>query len=321
MGLALVVWVGWGQRERFMKTLAAFIVPGLALAGVLCGWTLSSWTKGQFIWGAKSLRKMGESVLDASLFQPNQFLLPPHLLRLFQNIGPYLFPALGVCFAWRIAALALDRAALRDDTARLRAALAAVCTATLFVELCAHQAMYSALRILLPLGRTALFIAPTVFLAAGAMAAVPLPSRFGRASGAALTAALAAIAVYSTGCLRLNYFQEWMFGADSKNVYSVLAFYNRKYGVTEVSSDWRYGSSLNFYRETSVLSTLREIGPGPADASNFPVGFPIYVLYYPLENEIIARENLKIVYRDWLTDATIAVRPDVESKLSCGQAN
>ena len=78
---------------------------------------------------------------------------------------------------------------------------------------------------------------------------------------------------------------------------------------------------MNFYRETSGASTLREIGPGPSDPMNFPAGFPIYVLYYPLENGIIAREGLKVIYHDWLTDATIAIRPEVESKIPCELAN
>jgi hypothetical protein len=143
----------------------------------------------------------------------------------------------------------------------------------------------------------------------------------GRASAQALTVALAAVAVYSLGCLRLTYFKEWEYDADVKNVYSVLAYYNHTYGASAVSADWRYVAALNCYRELSGRETLQEFGPGPGSVEAFPAGFPVYVLYYPVEEPILRRENLKVVYHDRSTDATVAIRPDLVSARQCPPPN
>ena len=316
--LLLSIWAVPGrQLAARWKALAAFAWPGLAVAGVLVGPVVLAWPHGQFTWGSRSLGRTLTSVLKGSLYEPNPYLLHPLFRQWFVTLGPYLYPGLGIFFVCCLAAVLRAGAAAREGASRGRAELAALSLAVLALTLAGHQFLYMAFRILLPMDRTALFIAPLGLIMAGAVAAIPLRSRMGRASSAGLAGMLALIACYSLGCLRLTYFKEWWWDADTKNVYAVLAYYNHVYDVTDVSTDWRYIASLNCYRELSGRETIREIGSGPPVPEGFPTGFPVYVLYYPMEQPILEREKLKVVYHGDFTGATVAIRPEVESAPPC----
>jgi hypothetical protein len=49
----------------------------------------------------------------------------------------------------------------------------------------------------------------------------------------------------------------------------------------------------------------------------YPPGFPLYVLHFPEDEPLLAREKLKVVYRDAFTNATVAIRPELESARLC----
>jgi hypothetical protein len=128
-----------------------------------------------------------------------------------------------------------------------------------------------------------------------------------------LTAILTLIACYNIGCLRLSYFNEWRYDADMKNVYAVLARYNHTYGMTKVITNWRYVAALNCYRLMSGQETLEEFPGAPGRVNYYPPGFQAYVVYYPVDEDFFKREGLKLVYHDNFTDATVVIRPEVES--------
>jgi hypothetical protein len=192
-------------------------------------------------------------------------------------------------------------------------ALAAICGSALLAALACHEFLYLAYGILLPLDRTAMWAVLLFFGMAGALAAVPLPSLIGRISGKALTAILFLIACYNIGCLRLTYFNEWKYDADMKDVYAVLSYYNRAYGVTKVSTNWRYVAALNCYRAMSGRETIEEFPGGPAVANYYPPGYQAYVFYYPADEGFYKHEGLKLVYHDTFTHAAIGIRPEVLS--------
>ena len=302
----IALWIGRDRAARGLKTGAAFVLPGLAVCYFFVGSVLLSWPKGQFSWGTHSLLKTGDGILKAALYEPNPYLLNPRLYGYVVRLGPWLYPLLGVFFLWRVAALC------RQRTAGRHAELAIGCSLALAITLACHQFLYSAYGILLPEARTGLYIALLCLVMAGAAAAIPCRSLAGRASGSAMTVMLALIACYSIGCLRLTYFKEWKWDADMKNVYSVLAYYNRAYGVTDVSTNWRYVAALNCYRELSGRETLHPIGGAPTEVAGYADGFPVYVVYYPDDEVFFKREKLKVVYHDGFTDAAVAIRPEVE---------
>jgi len=88
--------------------------------------------------------------------------------------------------------------------------------------------------------------------------------------------------------------------ADVKSTFAVL----QNYRVTEVSSDWKYIASLNFYRESSksYSITLLQI------ACPYPAGKRAYVLWYPEAQEFIQKQSLRIIYRGELSDIVLAIR-------------
>jgi hypothetical protein len=307
-GLLILIWM-WGDAAASrVKTLAAFVLPGLAVGYFFVGPTVLGWPKGQFTWGANSLLDTGRSLLEASLYQPNPYLLNPRLHHYFVHFGKFLYPLLGVFFLWRAVLLYRARATVRG------AAPALIAGTALTITLVCHQLLYWFYGILLPLDRTGLYIALFLFLLAGAAAAITLDSLQGRITARAMTGVLALIACYSIGCLRLTYFKEWKYDADMKKVYSVLAYYNRTYGLKDVSVNWRYVAAINAYRELSGHETLHQIGGGPTKVNEYPAGYQAYVVFYPWDWGFVKREGLKMVYRDTFTDVAVAIRPALESQ-------
>jgi hypothetical protein len=309
-GLLILIWVWRDAAASRVKTVAAFVLPGLAVGYFLVGPTLLGWPKGQFTWGAQSLLETSRSLLQASLYEPNPYLLNPRLQHHFVHFGTFLYPLLGAFFLWRAALLYRARTTVRG------AALALIAGAALAITLGCHQLLFWFYGILLPLDRTGLYIALFLFLMAGAAAAIPLDSFQGRITARATTGVLALIACYSIGCLRLTYFKEWKYDADLKKVYSVLAYYNRTYGLKDVSVNWRYVAPINAYRELSGHETLHEIGPPPTEVNEYPAGYQAYVVFYSLDTEFMKSEGLQVVYHDAFTDVAVAIRPGLESQPS-----
>jgi hypothetical protein len=305
--LLIMAWIGRNRAARPLKTLAAFVAPGVAIGYFIVGATLLSWPKGQFTWGATSLIETGRSMLQASLFEPNAFLLNPRLRHYFVHFGTWLYPMIAIFLLWRVATLLVERPALRS------VALALVCGVSLICTLAIHQILFSAVGILLPLDRTGLFLALLILVTAGTVAAVPALSRVSRIPAVGLTATLTLIAVYSIGCLRLTYFKEWKYDADMKKVYSVLAYYNHTFGIRDVSVNWRYVATLNAYRQMSGGETLRQIPGAPTAINEYPTNYQAYVIYNPWDWEFAKREGLKTVYVDDFSGAAVAIRPEVET--------
>jgi hypothetical protein len=310
--ILIILWLGRTRDTGILRTLAAFVLPGLAITYFFLGSVLQSWSHNQFVYGASSLKETGQSILRASLVWPNEYLLNPQLRYYFVECGKVLYPLLGLMLLWRAVMLYRDRASAKGGRLALISILA------LLVTLACHQLLYSYYDILLPRGRTGLFLALFFLLMAGAAAASQLGSKLGRASGTAVTAALLIIAVYSISCLRLTYFYEWDYDAAIKKAYSVLAYYNHAYGLKNVTTNWRYRAGLDAYREMSGRESLGEIH-SYQDNEKYPSKDLAYVLHYPSDLAFINDHKLKIVFHDQFTETTVAIRPELEARPPCTQ--
>jgi hypothetical protein len=85
---------------------------------------------------------------------------------------------------------------------------------------------------------------------------------------------------------------------------------SRRAHVHEVTSDWKYVPSLNFYRilyATNDLDEFHEFDKIP------PAGKAIYVLPTNEFKEFIRTEGLQVVYHGAVFDLVIAVRPGATS--------
>jgi hypothetical protein len=204
---------------------------------------------------------------------------------------------------WRVGVLLWNRSKIR---AQWLTSLAGVLAGAIALATACHWIALRFFGLLLPLNRTALFYVPLGMLCVGALAAIPIDSRMGRASYHACVAVLSLFALHFALSLRLTYFGEWRYGADIKSVYAALADYNREYCVEQVGSNWLYSSSLNFYRRLSGRESFPEFQPGlplPGDAA-------VYVLNGNFDRGFIQAQKLSIVYRSESTDAVIAIRPE-----------
>lgn len=299
------------KPATYAKVLLASTVPGALVALFFTGSILLAWQRSALVWGARSMKECLHSVTQATLFQPNPYLLNPLLHCALAACQPFLFPALGIACAFRLVTLAAGARQLRARCSRFQLALCGIGGGAAILSMACHYLLFRTQHILLPLDRTAVFLAPLGALFAGSLAAIPQESASGAVSRRLSRAALAIFGIYFLCCLRLTYFRTWDFDAGMNHAYAALAFYSRNYGVTEVSSNWRYVAALNFYRAASP-STLAEIPGGPTTVGEYPPGKDAYVLYRPSDQGFIERRHLKVVYYDFETGVAVAVPPTLD---------
>jgi len=221
-----------------------------------------SFPKSQLWYGATSLGQTFHSVVEASFYRLNPNILSPLVYPLALQLKPFLLPAL-LAFCAGKAALALSR---REGGDGWLVSFGGFLTGAVSIALGAHWISFRLFHIPLPLDRTALFLVPLPLAITGATGALRPSSQVEKVFHKGLTATLLLLAVYFICCLRLTYFKEWIWDADVKSVYSVLAYYNHRYGVEDVGCSWRYTSALNFYRAVSGRETLAEFAATPANA-------------------------------------------------------
>jgi len=284
----------WAIRRRGSKSIARItgfcVMPGLLIALLLCGYTLAHWNKADLIYGSQSLGEMTRSLVDASLYQLN-----PRFARV-SFLKPWLLPVLGILVVCRMVTMRLD-----GWVERLGAALVGITAITIFL----HWLAFHLVQLPMPLYRTAVFLLILGTLAAGVIAAAPARSRVSEWLRRGITVSFVCLAVYFLLCLRVSYFKEYQYDADIKDVYSVLARLNHKYGVADVVVDGLYVNPLNFYRVLSKKETFPEFLY--VAARQLPVGKSVYVLFGPYEDEFINKEDLVVIYRGKNTEVVVAV--------------
>jgi hypothetical protein len=296
----------WAFRRGGVATLMSCILPGLLVALIIAGYPVLHWPKRELWYGAHSLGQMAASIAEPSLFQLDPRFRSAGLYRAMNFVKPALLPLLGCLVVCQIVITRIDGSWLRDERIRRTGRYAATLAAIAILAVAMHWMSFRLIGLLLPKGRTALYLVPLFTLLAGIIAAAPARSRPGLWIHRGLIAAFFTLACYFLLCLRLTYFEEWIWDADVKDVYPVLARYNHLDGVTDMGCSWYYTSSLNFYRTASGKETIEEMRSG---ADPIP-GKAVYVLHSLMNRDFIAREGLAIVYRGPSTDVVVAVKPE-----------
>jgi len=286
-----ILLVAWRRRpSQWIRILAACILPGATVVAVISGYALLHTHPGELIYGASSLGETFGSIMDASLFQSR-----------LDFLAPLVFPLVGVTgLVW------LSYSAPR--IAPLGWAAAAIFAVTLAI----HWTAFRLFGLPLPKDRTAIFFFPLFMIVAGALAAIPPPSRIGRYLRASFIGALAIMAVYFLSCLRLTYFKEWYWDADVHKTYAVLSCLNQEHQVTHVASTWEYHAPLNFYQLAQPTS-MQEIG----DTFD-PRQSQVYVVDTLHSPEALQGKNLKIFYRSPTTDLVLAADPQLADTYAAG---
>ncbi len=261
--------------------------------------------------GQDSLIAAFRGLLQLSLYQVNVELVDPLIRPAIIALGPLALKAIalfGITHAllplWqrrRPSAFGVDR--------RLVVAAAAAAVFTLTASL--HVVARHLLHVPLPEDRSALFFVPLALLSVGALAAAAIPGRIAHFTGTGLAASLGLLAVYSLFCLRLTYFQLWIWDADTRQAYDVAAWYNHHYGIREIPSSWHFVSSLNFYRAIGHESLAKFI-----IRDTYPTDRPVYILILPFDQPFLDSQHLKIVYHGETSGLVVAIRPGLGADAS-----
>jgi hypothetical protein len=205
--------------------------------------------------------------------------------------------------------LAWEHDAGSDRDTQWLARLGLLAGAGALLTLALHGLAVWTFHLLWPRGRTGLYLPPLLILGVGVLAALPSGSRMSTASRRAITAVLVALGCYFILCLRLTWFTEWYWNANSDRLYGVVASYGRSYGVRTIGTNWRYVSVLNYYR---AISPHQDIDPVLLERP-IPTGRLLYVLFPEDDRDFANREGLKVVYHDELSDAWVAIKPELET--------
>jgi hypothetical protein len=306
--ISVVFLAAWRAGNGWEKSLAASSIPALIVTALLPATLVLHWPKGELWFGSNSLAEMFLTLTAASLYHLNPELLTPLLFKVLNAVKYYLWPVLfaaaAACAAdyfWRrrhdgSANPAASRLGL------LAAALAAVLTTTIVVHwLCFHM-----FHLLLPEERTGIYVVPLALTIVGAIACLPT-----HALRRGLIAVLFVMAGYFLLCMRLQFFKEWEWDADVKDVYPVLACLNQDRGIRDVFSSWMYAASLNFYR---VQSGHESLAPFDGEAPYRPEQ-RVLVLNTGLDKATIEQHGLKVIYKGKSTDVVIAATPDLDPPL------
>jgi hypothetical protein len=306
--LAILIWAIW-QREggSALRILACCALPGLLLALLLCAYPAAHVT--DFSWGAHSLKETRQSLLQSSLYQLDPRFREYLWFKFMSFLRSRLPPAPAILCLCQLAVTILDGSWTQDPRSRCRARFAAALAGIAALSVLLHWLAFRFHNLLLPLGRTGLFLVPLSTLIAGTIAAAPARSAASRWLSRGVNALLICLACYFLLCLRLTYFKEYEMDADVKDVYSVLAKLNHTYGVTGMEATGFYVDSLNYYRALSKQETFPEFvfaGFGPPVGK---AGKSVYVLSGVSGRAFIDNEKLAVIYRGKSTDVVVAVSP------------
>ena len=311
----LVVFMWFGRQDSALsrwRLLAWCALPGLLAATVFTGTMALRISKADLSYGTTSLHDMVNSLLAASFYQLNSDVVNPLLMPLLVRARRILFPLLALAVILRVAVLLRRRPVACDARTNWLAAFGAGVGAIAALALTAHWLAFRLLRIPLPRDRTGIYLVPLFMLLTAAVAEIPSPRRPAAWLRRAVVALMFVIGSYFLLCLRAGYFKDWQWGADIDRAYSVVAYYNRAYGVREIGATWLYVLPLRLYREISGHETISEfVG---AVERPLPPDKQVYVLNSVFDREFIEQQKLRIVYRGPTTDVVVAIRPELESR-------
>lgn len=273
VAILALIWCCWPRK----RLLAAALLPGIVVTLCICGETLLHWQKGHLYYGAASVSQMLTEFIRSCLVTPN-----PHL-SVFKQIGQALPILFSILLAVQLVLAALRKAVLPP-------LLFAVFLATFAI----HWLAFRLFGLPLPLDRTGLFFVPLLLV----LLAATVPRR-----SAATVAWFVFAAIYFAGCLRLSWFKEWRYDADTRAIYFVLNNLARRQPINNAYVDWKYTACVNFYSQSfgGALPHFEDLHVPPLDR-------PVYVLYKPEQRSFIESQHLHVIYKGAISEAVVATR-------------
>jgi hypothetical protein len=166
--LTILIWAIW-QREggSALRIMVCCALQGLLLALLLCAYPAAHFT--DLSWGAHSLKETRQSLLQSSLYQLDPRFREYLWFKFMTFLRSRLPPALAILCLCQLAATILDGSWTQDPRSRCRARFAAALAGIAALSVLLHWLAFHVHNLLLPLGRTGLFLVP--------LCSLPGPSR------------------------------------------------------------------------------------------------------------------------------------------------
>ncbi len=293
-------------RRRYLRLAACSYLPGFIVGVVVCGSVLLNWPKGELYFGSKHLSEMWQSFATGSLDELNPYLVNPLVLRWLTVIKGGLPYVTTVAALLLLVNMEIRRWRKPDPEANALGnfvrALVIISATTLLL----HWLAFKILHLPLPKDRTGLFFIP--FWTVAFVGSIVFWFRSGARKLAqyAGLAVLGLIALFFVGCLRVGYFKEWRFNADTKQLYWIMDDLRRRCGITNFGTDWRYQLPLNFYREAYGNDSLKEFSISPG--GGLPTDRDAYAVFLPSSGDFIKQQGLQLIYHNDESHAAVAIR-------------
>jgi hypothetical protein len=311
-GTTLTVFFLWAARKemhghrRYLRLAACSYVPGIIVGVLVCGSTVLHWPKSELYFGSRNMSEMWSAFATGCFDELNPYLVNPLVFPLLTVIKAGLPYVTAVAVLLLLAHMEIRRWRSRysetDALGNFVRALVIISATTLLL----HWLAFKIVHIPLPKDRTGLFFIPLWTVAFGGSLAFLFRSAarsLFRYSGLAV---LTVIALCFVGCLRIGYFKEWRFDADTKQLYWILDGLRRRCGTTNFGIDWRYHLPLNFYREAYSSDSLREFSE--FSSGELPTDKEAYAIFFPTTEDFIRQQGLDVIYHNEESHAAVAIR-------------
>jgi hypothetical protein len=280
------------SKQKWYRAAAAAFLPGLLTATLVVGSTVLSFPRSQLYFGASSLKEMWLSMALATTYVPNPEIVNPLLLPMFNilaSVLPYVFYA---------AVLVLIMGALSRRFVNIPAYLFSI----LAVSFLLHLFLWRFFHLPLPRDRTGIFFVALSTLLAGYLVEAQRAGVWLRIARVIGIGALCVGSIYFLGCLRLFYFTEWIWNADTKEAHAVLDAAARQYATNNVFVGWETVAAMRFYDVYTGQSHNYFKITEPR-----PPGNILYVMQEGFEAEFLGKENPHILYRGSTSGVVVGV--------------
>jgi len=261
---------------------------------------------GELYYGSTSLVDVWKTLTGATFDEVNLNMVNPLVYQFLTIIRPAL-PYIGALAVLAVL-LTVEMSRWRSRNANTNQVLVFTRLVVMItvITLLIHWLAFHTVHLLLPRNRTGLFFVPLLTLAFGGALAVRLQVSSRDLVGLCGIAVLMLAAFYFVGCLRLTYFKEWKFDADTKTLYWLAEDLHRRCSITNPFADWRFEAPLNFYREAYGNQSLHQFTG--ASSGDPPIGRQAYMLSLPEHEPFIKKQGLKVIYHNDETGAAVAIK-------------
>ena len=249
-GVTMLVFLASAARKmpvrRYPDLAASSALPGLSIVFLLCGSVLLNWSKEPLYYGSSSLVEIWNALMDAWFDQLNPQMSNPIVLRLLSALAPWLPYLAAAALIGLLLRVEIPAWRSRSDETNGLLSFTRIVTVVAVVTLLIHWIAFHAIHLLMPRNRTGLFFIPFWTLILGCTLELRFRSHARDTAGLIGMAILILMGFYFVGCLRLGYFKEWKFDADTKQLYWQAEDLRRRCGITRFYANWRYEAPLNF---------------------------------------------------------------------------